>query len=373
MAYDLQITMEDVVREVIPASLIKTRRRSSDGIICICPQCGKPKMAISLTKNIFNCPVCDDVGGGVLDAWALFRGIYDASPRAKRRKAAQDIKEYFKLSDEEKEIERRKIEAEKEFLDLEMPEPMEYEVASIAQRDRTYRALFDRLYLSDKHREDLRNRGFSDEAIDYYGFKSIPRSNLRSLTAELLNSGCSLKGIPGFYQESDGEWTFIKRSSGIMIPVTDGCGRYQTAQTRMDDGKPKYLNLSSSGRESGTRGKTFIHFTNRENRDLSRAIITEGCLKGDLVNYYTGIPVLAIMGVQNTKYLPDILEQMKAKGLRSVDVAFDMDFQTNPQVYRALIKLERILEDAKLSHRRVLWDASQKGLDDFLHSLEAEK
>lgn len=371
--YDLKITMEDVIREVVPASFINTRRRSSDGIIITCPQCGKPKMAVSLTKNIFNCPVCDDVGGGVLDAWALFRGIVDATPRGKRRKAALDIDRYFKLSDEEKKVERRKIEAEKEFLDLKMPEPMEYEVASVVQRDRTYKALFDKLYLSDQHRESLRKRGFSDEAIDYFNFKSVPRSNLRNLASDLLNSGCSLKGIPGFYQESDGKWTLVKRSQGIMIPVVDGQGRYQTVQTRLDEGKPKYLNFSSSGRESGTRGKSFIHFANIESRDLARVIITEGCLKGDLVNYYTKIPVLAIMGVQNTKYLPDILKQMKEKGLQSIDVAFDMDFQTNPHVYRALVKLERILEDAKISYRRMLWDSEQKGLDDFLHSLEEEK
>ncbi len=78
----------------------------------------------------------------------------------------------------------------------------------LAQRHEVYTDMLSLLTLSPKHRENLRERGLSDNRIDRNQYRSMPQTpEGRKLLASLLRStGHDLQGIPGF-RTSYGEWT----------------------------------------------------------------------------------------------------------------------------------------------------------------------
>ena len=43
----------------------------------------------------------------------------------------------------------------------------------------------------------------------------------KKITENLIAKGCAVQGVPGFYQDRNGNWTvnFTKRLSGILLPV----------------------------------------------------------------------------------------------------------------------------------------------------------
>lgn len=88
------------------------------------------------------------------------------------------------------------------------------------------------------------------EQIEENGYKNTPVFGFRKLTERLLESGCTVEGVPGFYQEKDGGWSvhFYPKSSGFMVPVRNLEGLIVGIQIRQDhprDGR-KYMWLSST-------------------------------------------------------------------------------------------------------------------------------
>lgn len=57
---------------------------------------------------------------------------------------------------------------------------------------------------------------------------------------------------------------------------------------------------------------------------------------------------------------------MRAKGLREIKTAFDMDMRTNPYVQEAYQKLLELLNSMGFRYGTYLWDENYKGLDDYL-------
>ena len=118
------------------------------------------------------------------------------------------------------------------------------------------------LTLSDKHRENLLERGLSDERIERNGYRSMPETpQARRLLAKLVGSSHDLLGIPGFYTR-DAQWT-VAGPNGFLIPVRNQDGLIQGLKIRLDDAdKPgrKYRWLSSRDRhlENGTRSYSWI-------------------------------------------------------------------------------------------------------------------
>ena len=85
--------------------------------------------------------------------------------------------------------------------------------ASDADINHTYSMLLSYLTLSEKHREDLVGRGLTDEQIEAQRYRSVPLFGLKNLTRKLQEKGCTVQGVPGFYQDEDGKWTihFLRR------------------------------------------------------------------------------------------------------------------------------------------------------------------
>ena len=94
-------------------------------------------------------------------------------------------------------------------------------------RHQTYTYLFSLLTLNPQHKESLLRRGLTQEQIRRYGYKSTPVLGFTRLAAAVMEHGCTVAGVPGFYVNTDGEWTvnFQAKCAGFLIPVRDMEGR----------------------------------------------------------------------------------------------------------------------------------------------------
>lgn len=246
-----------------------------------------------------------------------------------------------------------------------IPVPVVAEVppTDIASRSDTYTGLLSKLTLASDHRQNLRNRGLSDEEIDRLGYRTTPVVGMQTIARQLQSSGYYLSGVPGFYRK-DGKWSFACESRGILIPVRDSKGRIQGMQIRRDNAtRRKFRWVSSTGRTDGCKAEGWVHIAG-EPRAI--VLLTEGPMKADVIHYLTGQTVLAVAGVNALTQLELILPQLHEQGVERIMTAFDMDFMENPHVqggYRTLVSL---LSDAGFRYGTYLWDPRYKGLDDYV-------
>ena len=155
------------------------------------------------------------------------------------------------------------------------------------------------LTLSDRHRENLHERGLPDEIIARNGYKSMPETEAeRRLLASLLRCDHELHGLPGFYKK-DGAWT-LAGANGFLIPVRNKDGLIQGMKIRLDDDaarKYRWLSSRPSRMENGTRSYSWIHVTGDTTQ--KRAYLTEGPLKGDIASYFANNALFVCLGGVN--------------------------------------------------------------------------
>ena len=244
-----------------------------------------------------------------------------------------------------------------------MPVVAEVPPTDIASRSDTYTGLLSKLTLASDHRQNLRNRGLSDEEIDRLEYRTTPVVGMQTIARQLQSSGYYLSGVPGFYRK-DGKWSFACESRGILIPVRDSKGRIQGMQIRRDNAaRRKFRWVSSTGRTDGCKAEGWVHIAGKPR---NMVLLTEGPMKADVIHYLTGQTVLAVAGVNSLTQLELILPQLHEQGVERIMTAFDMDFMENPHVqggYRTLVSL---LSDAGFRYGTYLWDPRYKGLDDYV-------
>lgn len=319
-----------------------------------CPICGRKKLNINFRRDIFACPACD-TSGGVMDAWALFRGINAHSKTETRRLAKIDMVKFFGEENNDKYISQPKKKWDKESCLNEVP------LASLKDRDIFYRAMLDACPLYPRHRKNLRDRGLTDEQISSGYFRSCYDFSSKY---ESVFKGISGKGAPGVYEKA-GKEKLVYYGAGILIPEWSVSGKIQGLQIRMDKGDCKYISLSSI-KEGGTKGRAFTSFSNAYNNSVKEVILTEGPLKGAVINFMTKVPVIAIPGVNSQRYLPDELLALKERGMKKIIICYDMDYLEKKSVQNGLLKLRKTLADMEIPYVQYTWDASYKGYDDYL-------
>jgi hypothetical protein len=186
-------------------------------------------------------------------------------------------------------------------------------------------------------------------------------------------------GAPGFYHDGR-RWSMVFCAPGFLIPARDERGLIQALAYRLDgprDGT-KYVWLSSNpeaeddrGRQQYPRGASSgapFHFANRERLFTAEELtITEGTLKADVVAALSGLTVVGVAGVNNTRGLAARL-RARLPRLRRVAVAFDKDVLTKPHVAAALGRLIAQLQAERFTVRVRTWPGESKGLDDYLLS-----
>ena len=236
--------------------------------------------------------------------------------------------------------------------------------------DAVYCALLERLDLNQAHLSDLSlKRRLKDKTIEENLYKSAPSKNEADEIAQELGEMFDLKGVPGFYVEN-GNWRFVTNYGGFYIPYRNKLNQIVGLQLRKDDNdKPKYLWVSSNGKDKGTSSGSPVHFIKPQLAELNQSVfITEGALKADIIGEKLNRSVVAIAGVTgvNHQKLVDLIYQTYPH-LNEIVIAFDMDWKENEAVKDAMMSLLDALDKKLVSVLIADWDiAYGKGLDDVL-------
>ena len=351
--HDFPYTMRDVAA-LLPLHI---RRRRAISIDVDCPFCGdtKGKLNINFEKQVFNCNRCR-THGGMVELYARFFGVSNTQANA----------EIFSIVCRH---ETPRISPNPVVLPKKLPrEAVRAENSAI---DQTFRTLLALLPLADSHRNDLHRRGLNDDQIEQYLYRSVPAFGYRALTGQLLQMGCRLEGVPGFYQNDEKDWTLAcsPRRTGYFVPVISVDGLLQGCQIRMDHpGKQggKYIWLSSAERNGGVTSGSPVHFVGDPAADT--VWVTEGPLKATVAHCLSGHSFLAVAGANQLNNLPDSLALLKRFGCRTVCEAFDMDKLQNPHVASGTAKVLHLAKSMGFDVRQIRWNPQYKGIDDYLLS-----
>ena len=244
--------------------------------------------------------------------------------------------------------------------------------ASEEQCDLVYRELLAHLDLSSRHRAQLRTRGFSSESIGNSLYRTLPPLGRPKLCRAVQTCRKDkLTGVPGFWLCEDAGrscWTLCG-SPGLLIPVRDVKGQICAIQIRRNGSKasPRYVWLSSAGKPGGACSGAPCHIAQPlKHKRHTELWVTEGPLKGDLASEFLQTTVVAAPGVGLWRGALEVAAELRpSKG--TLVVAFDMDFETNPQVARHR-------QDLLAAALREGWDVrvaqwkGAKGLDDALRA-----
>ena len=367
--YELPFDIMDVARILN----IRIKRPGRKSVYTDCPLCGdtRGKMNLNLEKNQFRCNYCQESGGAI----ALYAKVHGVSNSTAYREICEILygnapaKEYQTLFQK------------KEKPDL----PSNSELASVHDRNQTYEMMLSMLQLTDKHIDDLIKRGLSLEQIKEYGFKSTPAFGYVQLVKNLIDKGCVIEGVPGFYEKANGDWTinFNSRCSGILIPYRTISGLIQAFQICLDEPfvdekgkKTKYIWLSSVDEEKGVSSGSPAHFIG-DPCDES-VFVTEGGLKAYVAHALSGRTFLANAGVGNVETFREPFEILKRNGTKNMYEACDMDKTVNENVAKGVKKLIELIKEYKFNVKSMKWkwDKKQpginKGIDDMLLSKKKE-
>lgn len=292
----------------------------------------------------------------------------------------------------------------------------EEEPVSPGQRDQVYRRLLELLYLSDRHRKMLLERGLTEDQIEAYQFRSTPAYGTENLARKLLHEGYCLAGVPGFFFNDRRNWdvAFYRVNRGILCPAYSLDGEISGFQIRLDEpfDDRKYLWLSSTNKNRGTGSRSPVTFLGDPHGKAVR--VTEGILKATVAYSLSGYSFLGTPGVNQYKELRKALIALKQNGLEEVQEYYDMDKYLDircfgdykpavcsncgryspggdgevcekkqikrDQIQDGCCRLYEICEDLKLRCIRKTWDMDStglwrgnlKGIDDYWWSCKRE-
>lgn len=344
------------IRDVVRILNLRIRRKNSRSYDVDCPFCGHKtgKMNINIEKNVFRCNYCDE-HGGMLD---LYGKLYHLS----KSEANRQIREALNLGQYRDDYQKP----------VKVEEPSLVENSNLAPPEKlneTYSMLLSMLTLSKKHMEDLLARGLTKEQIAGQRYRSVPLFGIKSIVKKLMEKGCVVQGVPGFYLDEDGEWNlnFSARFSGILIPIISVEDRIQGFQIRLDHAKKdcKYIWLSSANYHMGVSSGSPLHVIG--DLDAEAVYITEGALKGTIAHCFSGKTFICAAGVNQYRNLRPILENLKQRNLKLVYEAYDMDKKLKTDCDKQYNKCGKCLKTDdfrecpyKVQKRRIIQNGCQK-------------
>lgn len=376
------------------------RGKSSD---IDCPFCkSKKKLNINNAPNkkVARCNKCG-WSGGMLAFHRDLNGLLN------NKDAKQDIEQKLGIVPNTVQYKQRSRvvrEAAKKASETEITLPIE-------ERNKRYNHMSSLLSLAEDHKENLIKRGLKEGFIEARGYKTLPvnEDSLIRLPRRMMADGYSVKNLPGFYLDEADNNTYKLRkfARGILIPVRNLNGYVEGFQIRKDDdkvprkihkddytgevikdenGRPIYfpynkfnsLSTPSEDFKDGGKMHSVCHYAGAyifdEDRKKLVPVIeknsikfTEGPLKADVFYALTGEPMLGILGVNNSKQLKAMLEQLLSyyPNIDTVECCLDMDYLSNKKVANALKKLEEMVKELGLKYIHRTWNPDYKGVDDF--------
>ena len=382
---DFPFTIMDVAQLL----QLRIRRRQPDSVYADCPVCGdqRGKMNLNLARNVWRCNYCG-AHGGMLALYAQVRNTTNSD-------AYREICESLltgetgwgygtngKMAGAEDSVKESPVSDR-------LPEnlPQQSNLASPQQIHQTFSLLFGMLKLSPKHQVHLQSekRGLTSQQIETLGFKSTPPYYLcRSLTSRLIAQGCTVQGVPGFYQDKQGNWTvaFSTRAAGILIPAVGLDGLYCGAQILLDiplkdkDDPPdkpgaKYIWLSSVSKPMGASSGSPVHFVGDP---FARTVyVTEGLLKADIAHCLMHRSFVAIAGANNVQRLDAVFKLLAQNGTELIVEAHDIDKFSNKMTAKGSSEIYRLARKNGLECQRLTWNPNYKGIDDWQLALRKKE
>lgn len=358
------------IMDVVDLLHLRIRRPSPTGVYVDCPICNdkRGKMHINRQNDTWRCNYCDESGGML----SLYARLHNMSTSEAYREIRDAMINGVGLSDYAvKYPDKPKVETIEDT-----------PIADITVRHNTYSAFLSMLTLSKEHREHLNSvRGLPDEQIEKLGYKSTPPFYMcRSLANRLLQNGCQLEGVPGFYQK-DGQWTIASSTytAGILIPARTRQGYISGFQIRLDvplkneDDPPdkqgaKYIWFSSVGKPKGTSSGSPAHFVG--DPDAGVVYVTEGLLKSDIAHYLMNRTFAATAGVNNMAQLELLIKELAENGTHTIIETEDMDKYRNEAAAKGALKLYELAKKYGMTCRGLNWNPNYKGADDWQLALK---
>jgi hypothetical protein len=242
----------------------------------------------------------------------------------------------------------------------------------------TYSMLLSLLSLANTHKEQLMTRGLSSDDIAKIGYRSVPPFGQQDLCRRLIESGCAVEGVPGFFKVVDdsgtwnGVWDLKLRAPGILIPVHGIDGKIAALQIRLNKSvnDRKYIWFSSTGKIGGASSGSPIHFVG--DPTAKRVYVTEGPLKGTIAHKLTQYSFICLPSANSMGQLDELLICLKSNGVTEIIEALDKDKETNIHIATAAAKLRDRLSSFGFKVKSAVWDEKDlKGVDDYyLHRLQ---
>ena len=346
------------IDQVVELLGIEVIRRTKTQWQCRCPFCNdhKAHMNVLLSDDVFRCNRCGK-GGGVLHLYADYCSV-------DRSTAYQELCSIFQGTPAQRPKQQKPMEAGGP------------PIASAEARDNTYSNLLSMLSLCPTHRESLLARGLQQDEIEWLGYRTTPAARISKIVAGLLDRGCVLEGVPGFYcDRENGCWTLDIRGSGIMLPDRNEHGQIEAVQVRLDNPHHgKFYNLTSTDQYYGTKSRCCAHFVGVCDNDTDETVcLTEGVMKADIafcLSRRLGYPhgFVGLTGVSNKTQLESALISLKNLGKRRILVMYDADYRTNDAVRQSREFAFSIGAEYGFEMVPVSWDPEYKGVDDLLHA-----
>lgn len=258
-------------------------------------------------------------------------------------------------------------------------ETVELPIASAEVRDNTYSNLLSLLTLCPTHQSALKERGLKSEEMERLCYRTTPTTRLKRIVTELLERGCILDGVPGFYcQKDSGQWVLDIRGSGIMLPDRNLLGQIEAIQVRLDKVyNQKFYNLTSVDQYYGTQSKCCPHYVGVHEGD-EVVCLTEGVMKSDLAySFAQGSPYecgfVGLTGIPSYSQYERALEELDSIGVKRINVMVDSDYQVKEEVRKARDRYIEMGAAAGFEVAPITWAQKRKGVDDLYKHLFRNK
>jgi hypothetical protein len=238
--------------------------------------------------------------------------------------------------------------------------------ADFVLRNRVYQEIIQCLPLSSQDRDGLYRRGLSQNDVVHGQYRSFDWFDVERMLQRLYREiGPDILRVPGIRKTGDKIQTI--RKAGLLVPVRGRDSKIVSCQLRTDSETSKYLWLSTGG-----AGRASTHYpwdwTRIPRDEVVRVLrVTEGPLKADVISRLgkAVVPTIGCQGVSTWKSTLLDLGNLKALGLQTVRLAFDMDWRTQPGVAQQVSLFWTAIEEMGLIPILETWEG-HKGLDDAL-------
>ena len=320
-------------------------------------------MRFNPTNHRSSCPICQDTSGDcrtTQDNLILCHSFIDVdSPGGgyKWTKASSNGVWGVHVLDNGKEFNREQYEqylAKKEAQSRNKKQFLADNALNADGRDKAIRKLARYVGLSDRHREDLRNRGLSDAEIEAGLFFSIDL--WKRLNLDLPQN------LPGIHYKGD---RFASRDSGYACPIFDKQGKAIGWQLRLEG-------VTKGNKYKWAKGSFSSHLTNGELpittikpvENASKTLyLSEGVLKPAIASHRHNLAICGAAGGHFTgspEQLTEIISDYE-----ELAIAPDGGDVLNPQVMKRWTKQINLLKSFKKPIKIVWWGQVQKSDGDI--------